>query len=118
MSRWTDRVETMKTLKRCVRCGKQDAYTMNSHQLCYECTEKSRKYQRQRNKIKSEELNQKARNRYYELKKQGVCVVCGKKQAQSDKVMCESCIARNKRYYQKYVLERSNNDNKATCGAN
>ena len=35
---------TRKILKRCVRCGTQDAYTLNGRSTCAECAEKVRAY--------------------------------------------------------------------------
>lgn len=114
MSRWLDRVETMKSLQRCVRCGKQDAYTMNGHQRCYECAEKARNYQRERNKRHSEKLRENQKNRYHHLKSKGLCVSCGKKSALKGRVMCKECFERSQIYYRKYYLERSKNDSKRT----
>ena len=114
MSNWLDRVETMMALKRCVRCGKQDAYTMNGHQRCYDCIEKARNYQRERNKKRAEQIKENQKNRYHRLKSQGLCVTCGKKPALKNGVKCKECFNTSQIYYRKYYLERSKNDSKGT----
>ena len=95
MSVWLDRVETMKSLQRCVRCGKQDAYTMNGHQRCYECTEKGKEYCRKHNKELRENLKLKNKERYDNLKSQGICVICGKKKTFGN-VVCSTCLGKRK----------------------
>lgn len=51
MSQWSERAAYLMARQRCVRCGKQDAYTMNKHKMCYECTIKARKYQNKHNRL-------------------------------------------------------------------
>lgn len=115
MSNWLDRVDTMRRLQKCVRCGKQDTYTMTGHQSCYDCLEKARNYQRDRNKMVAEQIRRYQKNRYYRLKSQGLCVTCGKKPALEYGVKCKECFQKSQIYYRKYYRERSNNDSKTTC---
>lgn len=58
MSRWSERVAYFMAREKCVRCGKQDAYTMNHHKMCYECTIKARNYQNEHNRLLRAKANQ------------------------------------------------------------
>lgn len=66
----------------CVKCGKEDAYTMTGRALCAECGE----LRAGRNKSNREKNAEKYRtrdkirhkNRYYELKNEHRCIACGK----------------------------------------
>lgn len=49
------RRDTLKHLKRCVICGKTDAYTLNGRACCAECCEKQKKYNQNINKEKAQQ---------------------------------------------------------------
>ena len=49
-----------------------------------------------------------SKERYERWKAQGVCVVCGKNQAEEGKVACKVCRARSREYYHKHGEERAN----------
>lgn len=63
----------------CVRCRKQDAYTLGGRTYCFECAEKNRLAQAEARKdpVKREKANQKARERAARLAENGQCVQCG-----------------------------------------
>lgn len=112
---WQERVDYFKKRQRCVRCGAQDAYTMNGHQRCYECTEISRQYSKHRREEKADIINEKQKTRYHELRDKGICVACGKKEAVGGRAMCQKCLQKIRNYYRKYSQERRNNDSTGTC---
>lgn len=101
MSYWTDRVAYFMAREKCVRCGQQDAYTMNGHKMCYECTMKTRDYQNKRNQTRLAEINEKQKQRYQRLKKEGLCVICGQREAVLNGLYCPKCFAKKKIYEQK-----------------
>jgi ribosomal protein S14 len=104
MSEWLDRVETMKTLQRCVRCGEKDAYTMVGKQLCYECTEKGKEYAKVYHQNHLEQSKIKMKERYEKLKADGICVQCGKQKAFFG-TKCKMCRAKFNKYQNKRLRE-------------
>lgn len=71
----------------CGNCGKEDAYTMNGHAYCFECTEKKRMYYHN-NKSHYSTVAKERRER---LKSEGICVMCGKNKAIPEHTLCEKC---------------------------
>ena len=106
MSQWTDRANYMKAVHRCIRCGKQDAYTLAGKQRCYECVEKEKQRCKEYNKRNSEKNKQRAKERYYRLKSQGLCVVCAKRKAQSGRTLCLRCAIKSNEYVRNYNLRK------------
>jgi ribosomal protein S14 len=102
MSEWLDRVDTMQTLQRCVRCGEKDAYTMVGKQLCYECTEKCKEYAKIYYHSHIQQSKIKMRERYDRLKANGICVQCGKEKAFFG-TKCKMCRAKFNNYQRKKV---------------
>lgn len=109
MSKWMDRAEYFMLQQRCVKCGKRDAYTMYGNQRCYECVEKGKEYQAVYNKNNREKRISQMRERYYNLKSQGLCVQCGKEPATCG-VKCKACRAKFNEYQRKRLMEVSNDD--------
>jgi hypothetical protein len=105
MSRWTERAEYFKSVQRCVRCGKQDAYTMNGHQRCYECSEKCKEYAQKHHKQNREKHLEVMHERYERLKAQGLCVECGKK-AIPGFVRCQRCAIKNNLNCHKWLANK------------
>ena len=105
MSKWTERAEYLKSVHRCIRCGKQDAYTLVGKQRCYECTEKEKERQRAYYQCHKPENKQRTKERYEWLKSKGMCTVCGKKKAKEGRTMCPSCLARNNANVKQYYKE-------------
>nr|DAP73903.1 MAG TPA: zinc-ribbon family protein [Caudoviricetes sp.] len=73
----------------CTHCRKNK--TVPGKVLCEKCRKESRNYRSRRS---PEERNEKARIRYLDRKKAGICTRCGKKKAQYG-VLCVTCY--NKR---------------------
>lgn len=104
-SEWGKRVKYLMANQRCVRCCKQDAYTLAGKQRCFDCTEKEKKNQRKYNEAHREEIKLKMKERSAKLKAEGICVFCGKRKARTKRTLCAHCAAKQKlRYYQKTKL--------------
>ena len=116
MSQWTDRANYMKKVHRCIRCGKQDAYTLAGKQRCYECVEKEKQRCKEYNERHKEETKKRVKERYERLKSQGICTVCAKRKARSGKVLCLSCAIKcsenTKRYNLRKAEESATDDEK------
>lgn len=74
MSSYTETSNYFRTNHRCIRCGKQDAYTLGHRSLCYECAE----YNRERVKIWAHKHKDERKAKYERLKASGICVNCKK----------------------------------------
>lgn len=87
-----------KHLKRCVRCGKTDAFTLIGRSYCGDCCEKNREYYRkyylEKEKDKKAQKSKKLRE---ERKSNHLCAKCGKPLPENyDKkhTSCEKCRAK------------------------
>lgn len=82
----------------CVSCGQQNA--VQGETRCLECKFKYRESNSQYYVKHKEELNRKCRDRgkqlYDERKERGICVRCGKRKAQTGKVRCAVCLAKDR----------------------
>lgn len=85
------------SLKLCVKCKAQDAYTLSGRIMCAECAEKSnagrRAWRRKHGAEIQEEANRRNRERYWRRREQGLCVRCGKPSGEAQ--MCGKCKAKN-----------------------
>jgi NMD protein affecting ribosome stability and mRNA decay len=100
------RKEYYMSRQRCIRCGKQDAYTMSGHQHCYECTEKNQEACKKTYYKHHEDRKKVMRERYERLKAEGMCVECGQKKARPGKVMCERCAYKNNQNAKRWQLKK------------
>lgn len=96
------RREAAKAAGKCLRCGKEDAYTMNKHTYCADCTawycERGTKWA----KANRQAINERTRARAAERKQNGECIVCGVKLADNSVyAMCEKCRQKHKAYRRK-----------------
>lgn len=86
----------------CVWCGKQDAYTLNKHALCADCSEKKAANQRKRmaqNAGIAEIKRLRSKEVYNFRKERGLCVRCGKKLPEGEHhAACPACRAKCRRY--------------------
>ncbi len=82
----------------CVKCKKQDAYTLNGRAYCAECIKKKNAQERERyahNKTKEHEKSRKVKER---LKSERKCVNCHKPlQIWESHVQCSKCLAKRRR---------------------
>ena len=91
-----------KSLKRCVRCHKQDAYTLNGRSYCFECAEQSRRYSKEKyQKVKEKQVDWKKKLREERLSK-GLCYICGRPQDKAGRKCCELCAAKDRIRYQSH----------------
>lgn len=97
-----------KNAKVCVKCGKEDAYTMNGRSNCAECAEKIRDWFREYRKDPSEKERRKNRKIEHRLKmvEEGKCIRCGKKNTGPYKT-CPHCLAKKRNYNRNKNHEKS-----------
>ena len=88
----------------CVRCGKQDAYTLNGRAKCFECTEKVNEYHR--NKKYDEKYAVKRKAIRDERKSQGLCIVCGKK-AEAGRIRCSKHLYKDRQSHKPKEIGRT-----------
>lgn len=81
----------MKAQNRCVRCGKEDAYTMIGKALCAECTEKKKEYYKKWNARRKEQNRKRNQIKVQKAKETGMCIKCFKRKAIEGKNYCEKC---------------------------
>lgn len=94
--------EAKRFAERCLRCGEKDAYTMNGHIYCAECTEWYKEYARARTAGNRQAINERIRVRTAERRQNGECIVCGVKLADNSVyAMCEKCRQKHKAYRRK-----------------
>lgn len=96
------RREAEKAAGKCLRCGKEDAYTMNKHTYCADCTawycERGTKWA----KANRQAINERKKARTAERKQNGECVVCGEKLINNGGyVVCQKCRQKSKAYKRK-----------------
>ena len=91
----------------CRWCGGTDAYTLNGHAYCFECSEKKRLMERQRTADNPEQ--KKANNsRWIErCKAEGLCIECGKPMNGGPHVRCDSCRAKYRNRHQKVFTSQT-----------
>lgn len=95
MNRRKEREDYYKKIGRCTRCGNQDAYTLNGKTLCYDCNCKNKEYSKKHHERYRTKDNEKMRERTKTLRKQGLCIDCGKRRAKNNRVRCEQCLLKN-----------------------
>lgn len=78
----------------CVKCGKQDAFTLNGRARCADCQEKANNFWRIHPEYNEKGKTQ-HKEKYLERKENGLCVVCGAK-AQKGKVRCAKCLFKDR----------------------
>lgn len=75
----------------CVRCGREDAYTMGGRSLCFDCAKKDAAKKRNPEEKKLE--NEWRRKRYSVRRKAGLCTRCGREDAytMAGRSLCSDC---------------------------
>ena len=94
--------EAKKAAGKCLRCGKEDAYTINKHTYCADCTawycERGTKWA----KANRQAINARNRARHAERKQNGECVLCGTKLINNGSyAVCQKCRQKSKVYKRK-----------------
>ena len=85
-----------KNRHRCVRCHKQDAYTLSGRSYCAECCEKERLRGKLRYPADKGRRSRRAATLKAERLENGLCPECGGPQDKPGRQMCESCAARKR----------------------
>ena len=87
--------DTLKYLHRCIACGHADAFTLSGRSYCADCAEKRREHAADDYRKNKQKYNDRCKAWYYERKKNGLCVKCGKP-AETGRTVCKRCsIKRN-----------------------
>lgn len=82
-----------KSIQRCVRCHKKDAYTMNGRSYCAECAEKERDRSKKRYEHDKERRSKRAKELKEERMSNGLCYRCGRPQDKEGRGLCKRCAA-------------------------
>lgn len=92
----------------CVKCGKEDAYTMNGRANCAECADKIRNWFREYRKDQSERERRVTyrREQRKRMEEEGKCIRCGKKNTGTYKT-CPRCLAKKRNYNRKKNQEKA-----------
>lgn len=90
----------LKTVRRCVQCGKQDAYTLNGRTYCAECMEwRNAYYQKRREDPEyAKKWADRSTERRRRFRESGLCPRCGKK-PEPPYSLCAKCRAKNRARY-------------------
>lgn len=83
---------------RCAQCRKVDAYTLNGHVYCAECTEYRRRYYQKRRKDpeRREKILRQANEFMADRRRQGLCPRCRRK-SEPPYVYCAACRGKDRR---------------------
>lgn len=92
-----ERREWFKSMRCCVECGEQDAYTLNGRRYCYECNEKH-KASNEKN-YNSELAANRAKQYRDKCAENGICTRCKKRKATEGMKTCSTCRAKDKQRY-------------------
>lgn len=95
------RREYLKSRHRCVKCTKQDAWTLIGKWCCAECAEKNKEESQKYRSVHRDIYIASRKNRYERLKAEGRCPKCGRENDRNDRVTCSWCAARQRRVDQR-----------------
>lgn len=87
----------LKAVNRCVRCLKQDAYTLNGRAYCAECEELNNVHWKKYRARNRNQVNEHANERYQRRKDSGLCPRCGRpKDHGGNSPYCKPCMAKRR----------------------
>lgn len=92
-----ERYQWIKENHICMRCLKQDAYTLSGRVLCFDCTQERHKYYKNYYFKKSKELLENAKEKRAECSQQGICTCCMKRKADDGFKLCSNCRAQKRK---------------------
>ena len=102
------RIDALKAMKRCVCCGKQDAYTLVGRWRCAECSEKNAQYAFKWQREHPEETKTRQKNYYEKRKANRICVLCGNPLPPERKaVSCKRCSVKYAEYKRQERLRKN-----------
>lgn len=103
----------------CLRCGKEDAYTMNGRCYCFDCCEKDHIRQRKKSEEIKVQYNQNRKELYDYRKENHLCPKCGKELPEGyTKINCKMCLGKARRKAEISRRERGiiSHDSALYCG--
>lgn len=81
--------------QRCIRCHKQDAFTLSGRSRCAECVEVNRQQKSSYREKHQSRLQDERKSWYYRMKAEGRCVKCGREvEDPANYTTCARCRAR------------------------
>lgn len=86
-----------KSMQRCVRCRKMDAYTMAGRSMCAVCAEKDRERKAEKYRNDAEfraRKRERDRNSYFAARAAGVCANCRRRPPKEGSPYCWECFAK------------------------
>ena len=94
------RYEYNKLHHRCVRCGQEDAYTMNGRSYCADCADKMNAINTKYYHAHSKERIAKEKEKVDAWREAGLCIRCGKA-PEPGRSMCVRCALKARERYRK-----------------
>lgn len=85
-----------KSMQQCVQCGKQDAFTLNGHTYCADCTEWRREYYQKKKPEVLKRTHEYKAARTRTLREKGICTTCGKRKVTPPYATCDRCRAKSR----------------------
>ena len=113
------RMDSRKEQGICLRCGKEDAYTMNGRSYCFDCCEKDHIRHSKRSEETKKQYNQYHKDLYNYRKENHLCPHCGKELPDGyTKINCEMCLSKARRKSEISRRERGiiSHDSALYCG--
>lgn len=104
MPEWKYGYEKAKAQGKCVRCRKQDAYTMIGKTLCADCMNKMVEANRKYREKHKDEIQKQNHEKTLKLKQEGKCIVCHRREAEKGYTMCNHCRNQAKARKKKWTL--------------
>lgn len=98
-----ERYQQRKEKHLCVRCQKQDAYTLSGKILCFECSQKRAECRKKFYSKNSKGIIEKGREAYNKCLQQGICPECKRRKAEEGYKTCSVCRAKERTRYRKYA---------------
>ena len=112
-----ENIRFFKKIGICIACEREKAF--GDHVYCPDCLDKHNEYERKYKQNATEEQrqtrNEARRKKYYEHKKQGLCVNCNRK-ATPGYVYCTDCRIKLRRSNQRWVVESGRKKGYAEAG--
>lgn len=83
--------EKLKKYHLCIRCRKQDAYTLGGRSLCFDCSEYYHQRRKTYYKTNREKVLQQNREKRYECIKNNICSKCLRRKTDGIHKICVTC---------------------------
>lgn len=95
--------ETRRHLQRCVKCGRQDVFTLNGRSICADCVERNTAYERERRGFKPAWMRDPKPKPDVNWPRgdNGYCWQCNKRLAMEGRHLCSSCYEMKLRVWER-----------------